>query len=226
MFPFPRRRKKNSACQLIRKFPVSKLFENQLKKSPRRSRFLFSILQEKLQLTMVSFVFLASLISLVSLVPLLHLVASSVPLVPLIVLSSPILKFVWWTSSICFISLLSDQLINSSTPFKEVTPNDSQDVDEFDEDAPPPVKNIKISCWNVFIKVMKMIFGVRSARDRHEGGILRLWDGDIIEVLALTSVLCFTDREGPISNVITYRLYYYHCTYVFLFSRFIADLVS
>lgn len=75
---------------------------------------------------------------------------------------------------------------------------DSSDVDEFDDDAPPPVKNIQIPFRKVVVEAAQRLSGITN-NDQH--GILRLWDGDVIEALALSSVLCFTDREGPISNV-------------------------
>lgn len=163
----------------VEEFPMTQVLEDQLK-CPRRSRFIFAMLQEKLQ----------SILSLGIIFGCLKINFS----VPLIILSSPILHFIWWLIGSCYLSLLADQLIRSDTPFAE-TAQDSLDLDEFDEDAPPPVKNIKIAWWRVGVEVMKRLFG-REGR----GGILRPWDGDVIEALALTSVLCFTDREGPISN--------------------------
>lgn len=187
----------DSSVVLIEEFPVRQVFEDQLK-SPRRSRFIFAMLQEKLQL-ILSFGLLATCAlwtNSASKPQILIQLPKSI-VIPLILLSSPLLRFFWWLSSTCYISLLADQLINSETPFNETVPSDTQDVDEFDEDAPPPVKNIKIPMWRVAIEVLNRLFctGNRSC------GILRLWDGDVIEALALTSVLCFTDREGPISNV-------------------------
>ena len=176
----------DSSVVLIEDFPVTQVFEDQLK-SPRRSRFIFSMLHEKLQL-ILSFGLLVSFEKSFAFNPI---------MIPLILLSSPLLRFFWWLSSTCYISLLAEQLIKSDTPFSETAANDSQDVDEFDEDAPPPVKNIKVPTWRVVIEVIKCLFLTRTGK----GGIFRLWDGDVIEPLALTSVLCFTDREGPISNV-------------------------
>lgn len=169
----------------IEEFPVSQVFEDQLR-LPRRNRFIFSMLQEKLQ-TILSFA-----IILISGMKLETLKLSI--LIPLLIISSPILRFFWWVTSTCYLSLLADQLIQSETPFSET----SQDIDEFDEDAPPPVKNIKIPAWKVLMEVLRRIFGFKP---KEKGGILRFWDGDVIEAFALTSVLCFTDREGPISNV-------------------------
>lgn len=178
----------HSSVILIENFPVTQIFEDQLK-SPRRNRFIFSMLQQKFQF-ILSFGLLINFQN--------NFDFKSI-LIPLILLSSPLLRFFWWLNSTCYISLLLDQLIRSETPFSESSP--SEDVDEFDEDAPPPVKNIKIPSWKVISEVLhQLLFGGR----KRTGGILRLWDGDVIEPLALTSVLCFTDREGSISNVLCY----------------------
>lgn len=172
----------DSSIVQIENFPVTQLFHDQLK-HPRRTGFIFFKLQKRLQ-DILSFGII--------------LFANNSSIIPLIALSSPLLHFFWWLFSSCYLSLLSDQLIKSETPFKEAQVQDSTDVDEFDEDAPPPVKNIKISCRTVVFEVVKCLFGSREGVGH---GILRLSDGDVIEALALTSVLCFTDREGPISNV-------------------------
>ena len=158
---------------------MTQIIEDQLK-FPRRNKFIFTMLQEKFQSLLSSGIVLSCLKNDFS--------------VPLIILSSPILHFLWWLIGSCYLSLLADQLISSETPFAE-TPQDSHDLDEFDEDAPPPVKNIKISWWRVCFEVIKRLLGKQG-----KGAILKFWDGDFIEALALTSVLCFTDREGPISN--------------------------
>lgn len=192
----PAHQKKNlglpvdSSVVLIEGFPVTQVFEDQMK-SPRRSRFIFSMLHEKLQL-LLAFGLFATFDKSFELKPI---------AIPLIILTSPLLRFFWWLNSTCYISLLAEQLIQSETPFSESVPSDTQDIDEFDEDAPPPVKNIKIPMWRVAIEVINRLF----FQPKRKGGILRLWDGDVIEPLALTSALCFTDREGPISNVKTGR---------------------
>lgn len=167
---------------LVEEFPMVQVIEDQLK-CPRRSRFIFSQLQEKLQ-TILSFGILLFCNSKKR---------ESYDSLLLIILSSPILRFLWWVIGSCHLSLLADQLIRSETPFSEN--QDSHDMDEFDEDAPPPVKNIKIAWWRVVFEVIRRILGKEG-----KGAILRFWDGDVIEVFALTSVLCFSDREGSISN--------------------------
>lgn len=169
-----------SSIVQVKDFPVASVIEDQLK-SPRRTKFVFKMLHEKLRL-LLSF----SIPVFASLNP----SASTI----LIILTSPLLEFVWWVTGSCYLSLLSKQLITSKTPFNEAQTND---VDEFDEDAPPPVKNIKVPFWKIGLEVLKLII----YSDSRDGAILRFWDGDVIEALALTSVLCFTDREGPISNV-------------------------
>ena len=178
----------NCTIVQVEEFPVGKVLQDQLK-CPRRTRFIFSMIQEKIQM-------IYGIILLLLTIPCLFFKTeiSINCLILLIVISSPLLPFFWWLTSSCYLSLLSDQLIQSKTPFSESS--DSQDIDEFDEDAPPPVKNIKIPSWKVVYEVIKILILGES-----NGGILRLWDGDVIEALALTSVLCFTDREGPISNV-------------------------
>lgn len=165
----------------VEEFPMTQVVEDQLK-CPRRNRFIFAMLQEKFQSILSLGIFGAS-----------ACLGRYNFAIPLIILSSPGLHFAWWVISSCYLSLLADQLIRSETPFAET--QDAHDVDEFDEDAPPPVKNIKIDWWRVGVEVVKRLVGSEG-----QGGILRFWDGDVIEALALTSVLCFTDREGPISN--------------------------
>jgi hypothetical protein len=163
----------------VEEFPMTQIIKDQLK-CPRRNQFIFSMLQEKFQSILSTLIVLGCLKDNFS--------------VPLIILSSPIIHFLWWLIGSCYLSILADQLIRSETPFAEAV-QDSHDLDEFDEDAPPPVKNIKIAWWRVCFEVIKRLLGKQG-----RGAILRFWDGDVIEALALTSVLCFTDREGPISN--------------------------
>lgn len=119
-------------------------------------------------------------------------------LVPFSLLSSPLVRIGWWLGSNCYLSLVLHQLLQSQTPFRETHEAGDVDVDEFDEDAPPPVKNIRIAPWTMIVEVTRLLLG-RGNLKQH--GLLRLWAGDAVEALGLTSVLCFVDREGPIASV-------------------------
>lgn len=189
----------DSIIMQVEEFPAGQVIQDQLN-SPRRTRFIFSMLQEKFQkLLEIGLISISIAIFLIIYFKLnFNIQLPILMIVPLAILSSPILHLIWWLIGSCYLSLLLDQLIRSETPFSETSnTGDSRDIDEFDEDAPPPVMNIKIPFWKVASEVMKWIIGKSSKV------ILRNWDGDIIEALALTSVLCFVDREGPISNVNT-----------------------
>jgi hypothetical protein len=179
----------DSSIFQVEETPASRILQEQLKFS-RRTRFIFSQLQDTLQKIVNAAISILMIFSQVFSFNIILLFA------PLIIVSSQLLHFFWWVISTCYLSLLADQLIKSKTPFSETS--DPLDIDEFDEDAPPPVKNIKIPYWKVFVEAFCLIFGIKD----RSGSILNFWDGDITEVLALTSVLCFIDREGSISTVI------------------------
>ena len=198
----------------VEEFPAGQVIQDQLN-SPRRTRFIFSMLLEKFQKLLEIGLISVSIALFLIFHFKLNVANIQLPIlmiVPLTILSSPILHLIWWLIGSCYLSLLLDQLIRSETPFSETSnAGDSSDIDEFDEDAPPPVMNIKIPYWQVASEVMKWIIGKSSKV------ILRNWDGDIIEVLVLTSVLCFVDREGPIScvNTHTYTLAFFNLNYNF-----------
>lgn len=83
---------------------------------------------------------------------------------------------------------LVEILRKSKTPYTK-----AEDDDEFDEEAPPPMKDVRIRLVDVF-NVIK-----RSARKEPYGCLL--WTTDLVSALSSVSVLSFLDREGPISNV-------------------------
>lgn len=78
--------------------------------------------------------------------------------------------------------LVADALKKSKTPYDE-----SLDTDEFDEEAPPPSKEINIKPLQIIKRCISIL---TSSMDDQK---------DIVEVLDKMSVMCFTDREGPIS---------------------------
>lgn len=208
----------NSSFFICEEFPLTSILRKK-KYFRRTSRFIFSALQSRIQSLLNGFLFILSLSTAV-------IFKHQHPdfghlniILPLTLISSPILYFFWWICGTSYLSLLTAQLIRSETPFRETSTGEDGEggevEDEFDEDAPPPVKNIRIESWRVFFKVISVLFhgffkskrgGSSSSSsdgsaDDYFNGILHIWDGDVIEALGLTSVLCFVDREGPISNV-------------------------
>ena len=104
---------------------------------------------------------------------------------PLLLLSSPLAKVISWIMGQAYLSLMIELLKDSDTPYTETALDFD---DEFDEEAPPPLKNIHISP----VKVIKRIFSLERGR---------IWRSDLIEALGSISVLSIVDREGSVSEV-------------------------
>ena len=95
------------------------------------------------------------------------------------VLASGALEYLWCWLSNAYLTVMIDKLAASTTPYREK----AEDIDEFDQDLPPPTKDLHVSVGE-FIKQA-----------------VQLQVSRIVEALGLVSVLAFLDREGPISNV-------------------------
>lgn len=87
------------------------------------------------------------------------------------------------------ISLLGDKLKHSRTPYEE------DEFDEFDEEAPPPTQDIKLS----FIEVMFRGWEILTRRE-HVNVEWLIWNVDLANCLSKASVMSFLDREGPIAS--------------------------
>jgi hypothetical protein len=121
---------------------------------------------------------------------------NTVPLVLLIVhlLLSPIWKIIFASYGTARIISLAEVLQKSKTPYLE-----AEDVDEFDEEAPPPTKDIYLNPLDIAKKAL-LSFSLKF------NGFL-YWQSDLVDSFASVSVLSFLDREGPIANVkITLRV--------------------
>ena len=84
------------------------------------------------------------------------------------------------------ISLLGDKLKHSGTPYEE------DELDEFDEEAPPPTQDIKLSP----LEVMTRAWDILTRREQLNAEWL-IWNVDLTECLSKVSVMSFLDREGP-----------------------------
>lgn len=111
--------------------------------------------------------------------------SSSVWIGPLLLLSSPLSKVLFWILGQSYLSLMIELLKDSDTPYTETAVDFD---DEFDEEAPPPLKNIYISPT----AVIKRVFSLEKGR---------FWRSDLIEALGSLSVLSIIDREGSVSEV-------------------------
>ncbi len=82
---------------------------------------------------------------------------------------------------------LVDVLNKSSTPYTE-----AEDVDEFDEEAPPPTKDI-------YLDVATIVRNIWFAFNGGSGGSCLFWMYDLGQAFGAMSVISFMDREGPIA---------------------------
>lgn len=105
-----------------------------------------------------------------------------------LVVLSPVWDVIFFCYSNARVIALTEVLQKSKTPYME-----AEDVDEFDEDAPPPTKNVYIHPIEILRKIGEAFFP--------SGGGLIFWSYDLAEHFARVSVLCYSDREGPIANV-------------------------
>ncbi|KAL1921766.1 uncharacterized protein VTP21DRAFT_10408 [Calcarisporiella thermophila] len=108
-------------------------------------------------------------------------------ILPLLPLSLPTLWMVARSAGNAVVLVLFDALEASKTAYEE-----DEDVDEFDNEAPPPTKNVELTLGAVLRKVWSL---------------LTKWDHvsltrstNLFESLATVTVICCIDREGTISN--------------------------
>jgi len=88
--------------------------------------------------------------------------------------------------------LLAERLQSNQTPYSE-----TDDLDEFDEEAPPPTKNIILSPFETLLTLY------RSVRLNNFKFLRTIsWRHDLVSELGRVSVLAFLDREGPLAMVI------------------------
>ena len=87
------------------------------------------------------------------------------------------------------ISLLGDKLKHSRTPYEEDA------FDEFDEEAPPPTQDIKLSPLEVIVRAWEILSG-----GEHVNAEWLTWNVDLADCLSKVSVMSFLDREGPIAS--------------------------
>lgn len=102
-------------------------------------------------------------------------------------LSSPLWRVMAFCAGNAHLICLTEFLQKSKTPYTE-----TGDVDEFDEEAPPPTKDVTVKISDILRKIQRALSG-------HIPDFL-FWTHDLIFTLAHTSVVAFLDREGPISN--------------------------
>ncbi|KAJ1985953.1 hypothetical protein H4R33_003651 [Dimargaris cristalligena] len=108
-------------------------------------------------------------------------------LLPFCGLALPLLIILARTYANAQILILLDALQHSKTDYE-----DSDDIDEFDMDAPPPTKNITVSKADVWIKFLQLLsrsdFRNLSRSNR------------LVESLGNTTVICAVDRDGTITR--------------------------
>lgn len=104
------------------------------------------------------------------------------------ILGSPLLKLVYDIYGNARLLSLVEVLQKSKTPYLE-----SDEVDEFDEEAPPPTKDIYLD--------LRHIFTVAARAFSQELDVFLFWGVNLVQDFAKVSVLSFVDREGPIAMV-------------------------
>ncbi|PJF17328.1 Phytoene/squalene synthetase [Paramicrosporidium saccamoebae] len=104
------------------------------------------------------------------------------------VLVSPIWTMLFFCFGNARLIALTEVLQKSKTPYLE-----AEDVDEFDEEAPPPTKDI-------YLNPLDILRTIKSAFQQNLSHFL-FWQYDLTESFSSVSVLSFLDREGPIANV-------------------------
>lgn len=122
-------------------------------------------------------------------------VIRSVP-VPSIMLAAIILSSPIWTGTLSLLGsarllALVEVLQKSKTPYMA-----AEDDDEFDEEAPPPMKDVVLRLVDVATIIRRSI-----PLDRGHAPSCLLWTFDLVSALSSVSVLSFLNREGPISSV-------------------------
>jgi hypothetical protein len=105
-----------------------------------------------------------------------------------VLLVSPIWTMLFFCFGNARLIALTEVLQKSKTPYLE-----AEDVDEFDEEAPPPTKNI-------YLNPLDILRTIKSAFQQNLSHFL-FWQYDLTESFSSVSVLSFLDREGPIANV-------------------------
>lgn len=83
---------------------------------------------------------------------------------------------------------LFEQLQQSTTPF-----DDDENVDEFDEEAPPPTKDVKVASGALLHRFISLL--------RHRREWMLTHSTNLLESLCSATVICSVDREGTIASV-------------------------
>ena len=104
--------------------------------------------------------------------------------IPLLPMTTFVLWIVMRTLGNAKIILLFDQLQQSTTPF-----DDNAEVDEFDEQAPPPTKEIEFGQALILGKLFKELLHMEEPHS-----------GTLFETLGTITVICSVDRVGTIAN--------------------------
>ena len=119
-------------------------------------------------------------------------------ILPIFLWTSPLLiRFVKLYSD-CRMELMANFLLRSSTPFEE-----GSDVDEFDEEAPPPTKDIYIGPQLVLRNMLCTLFTKRAVSIEKSTAYFfdstLFWSTDLMLKLASLSVIIYTDREAMLT---------------------------
>ncbi|KAJ1974141.1 hypothetical protein H4R35_003757 [Dimargaris xerosporica] len=108
-------------------------------------------------------------------------------LLPFCAMVLPMLTVLARTYANAQILILLDALQRSKTEYE-----DSEDIDEFDMDAPPPTKDVTISqvdVWNKFVQLLSMSDYRNLSRSNR-----------LVESLGNTTVICSVDRDGTLTK--------------------------
>lgn len=106
---------------------------------------------------------------------------------------SPLWGLIFFCYGNARVIALAEILQKSKTPYTE-----NEDVDEFDEDAPPPTKDIYIHPGEILRKIWEALVPSTFVAG---GGSAIFWSYELVDNFARVSVLCYLDREGLIANV-------------------------
>lgn len=106
----------------------------------------------------------------------------------------PLLLFVRAVFETARISLLADQLKQSRIPYAD------DEFDEFDDEAPPPTKDIHLPTVDVLKRAWNIAAGPTSNTSNNLVLDWLVWQKDLTHMLSSVSVMAFLDREGPIAS--------------------------
>ncbi|KAI8873633.1 hypothetical protein GQ42DRAFT_152597 [Ramicandelaber brevisporus] len=106
---------------------------------------------------------------------------------PLLPFQYALLALLARTYTAAYMHELYTALMQSTTEYE-----DAEEIDEFDVEAPPPVKSVSVSAWRVARRMAQLCVTVDAVHLSRSTQLL--------QVLATVTVISFPDREGTIAT--------------------------